>query len=99
MRGGHGRDLETERFRATSLHSGIKYLRSAVEGGIADAGFQLGKLYEHVSHPPLLPPPLLTLDVPLCRVLVFPMTSPQPTLTIFGQVILVMARHLFVQQI
>ena len=27
---------------------GIRYLHSAVEGGVSDAGFQLGKLYEHV---------------------------------------------------
>lgn len=93
MRGVHGRDLETERFHVMSLRAGIKYLRSAVEGGIADAGFQLGKLYERVSNP------LSILDLTDIRVSVFLMTSPQPSPTIFGQVILAMAKLPYVQQI
>ena len=41
----------------------------------------------------------LILDLTDVRVSVFPMTSPQPSPTIFGQVILAMARLPYVQQI
>jgi hypothetical protein len=88
-------DFEIEKLRVASLQAGVKYLRTAFEGGIADAGFQLGKLYEHVCR---CSPPSSS-GLTLSRVSESLTISTVPILTIFKPAISDTPKQLSVQQI
>lgn len=45
---GHVNSEEEEVAKERKLREGVSWLRSAMEGGVADAAYQLGKLYQQV---------------------------------------------------